>query len=140
MMADGHDFKNFPELTNNQMSFYYFDSPHKQIMEGFIGEVTDVHDGDTIKIKTDFRDFDTRVRFSNIAAAELDEEGGKASQAWLKQRILGKEVYIKIDPKNRVGKWGRILGTIIEGGSDVGLESIMEGHSVDWDQRKAGGL
>ncbi|KKL68927.1 hypothetical protein LCGC14_2120080 [marine sediment metagenome] len=135
-----HDFKLFPELTNNQMAFYYFDSPHKQILEGFIGTVTDVHDGDTIKVKTDFRNFDTRIRFANIAAPELKESGGKNSQTWLQKRILGKEVYVHINPKNRVGKWGRLLGTINEGGLDVGLESILFGHSIPFSEINAGGI
>ena len=34
-----HDFINYPELTNNQMNFYYFESPHKQITENFINVV-----------------------------------------------------------------------------------------------------
>jgi len=49
-----HDFKKFPELTNNQMQIYYFESPHKQITEDFKARVVDVHDGDTIKVEVDF--------------------------------------------------------------------------------------
>ena len=78
-----HDFKKFPELTNNQMQIYYFESPHKQILENFEGEVVKVTDGDTIRVETDFRDFSFPIRFSNILAAELDEPGGIESQSCL---------------------------------------------------------
>ena len=71
-----HDFKRYPELTNNQMNFYYFDSPHQQIAEDFDAKVVKVTDGDTIRVTTDFRDFDFPIRFSNIMAAETDEKGG----------------------------------------------------------------
>ena len=76
-MVQTQDFVRFPELTNAQMGLYYFDSPHKQIGEDFFATVVNVHDGDTIRVKTDFRDFTFPIRFSNILAAELKEKGGK---------------------------------------------------------------
>ena len=60
-MAFTHDFKRFPELTNGQMGLYYFDSPHKQIAENFFAKVVKVSDGDTIRVKADFRDFNFLV-------------------------------------------------------------------------------
>lgn len=127
-----HDFKNFPELTNNQMQFYYFESPHKQINEGFIGEVVKVIDGDTVRIKTDFRDFDFPIRMSRIAAPETDEKGGIKSQQWLEDMVLGQEIYVKINPRNRVGKWGRLLGEIILGGMNLNQMSMDMGYSVEF--------
>jgi len=133
-----HDFKNYPELTNAQMSLYYFESPHKQITENFTAEVVKVHDGDTIRVKWQERDFDFPVRFGDTAAPELNEAGGKDAQQWLENRILGKVVDIEIDPNNRVEKWGRLLGKVFEGGSDVGEEEITQGLAVHWAQRKEG--
>jgi len=52
-----HDFKRFPELTNNQMNLYYFDSPHQQIAEDFDAKVVNVHDGDTVRLEVSWRDF-----------------------------------------------------------------------------------
>ncbi|MHA1420356.1 MAG: thermonuclease family protein, partial [Candidatus Heimdallarchaeaceae archaeon] len=104
-----HDFKKFPELTNNQIQFYYFQSPHRQILEGFMAKVVQVTDGDTIRVKWSERDFDFPVRLANINASELVEHG-LASAEWLKRQIQGEEVYIQIDPDHRVGKFGRILG------------------------------
>ena len=125
-----HDFKLFPELTNSQMQFYYFESPHRQITEDFWGEVVDVHDGDTIKVKWNEREKPIVVRLLGIAAAELDEIGGKESQSWLEEQILGEYIQVAIDPRLRVGKWGRILGNIISFGQNINMASIENGKSV----------
>jgi len=126
-----HDFKRFPELTNSQMGFYYFDSPHKQIAEDFWARVIRVIDGDTIRVKCNFRDFDFPIRFSNIMAAELNEKGGRESKAWLESQILNEEVEIIVNPKNRVGKWGRLLGQIKHKGFDIGELSKANNKSID---------
>lgn len=125
-----HDFKNFPELTNNQMQFYYWDSPHRQITEDFFGKVVQVHDGDTIKVKWSERKKPVRIRLSDIAAPELDEQGGVRSQKWLEGQILGEYVRVGIRPKMRVGKWGRILGTIYNFGMNINQMSMDWGFSV----------
>ena len=133
-----HDFKAFPELTDSQMSQIYFESPHKQIFEDFSAEVVKVHDGDTITLRWRDRDFDFPLRFINIAAPELKEDGGKESQEWLESMLLGKEVDIKINPQNRVEKWGRLLGNVVMGGIDIGEMSVINNQSVPWEQRKEG--
>ena len=133
-----HDFERYPELTNSQMDFYYWESPHKQILEDFDAMVTDVHDGDTIKVKWQERNFEFPIRLSNIAAPELNESGGKESQAWLKSRLEGKNVRVRVDSTNRVEKWGRLLGTIEHSGMDVGEESIFNGHATTWEERNSG--
>ena len=125
-----HDFKRFPELTNSQMAFYYFDSPHQQIREDFWARVVKVIDGDTIRVTCDFRDFDFPVRFSNIMAAELNEEGGKESQSWLEEQIVGEEVEIKVNKKNPVEKWGRLLGQVFHKGFDMGELSKQNNKSI----------
>ena len=38
-----------------------------------------------------------------------------------------RQVYIEIDPDNRVGKYGRLLGRIISNGMDVGQEALNLG-------------
>jgi len=135
-----HDFKAFPELTNNQMQFYYMESPHKQITEDFTARVVKVHDGDTITVDWIERDFTFPVRFSNVAAPELNEDGGHEAQSWLETRLLGEEVTILVDPNNRVEKWGRILGKVISGGQDVGEEEIFTGLVKPWAARNEGKL
>ena len=132
-----HDFDRFPELTNAQLNIYYFESPHKQITEDFICEVVKVHDGDTITVRWSERDFDFPIRLANIAAPELSEEGGHEAQSWLENVLLGEEVYIQLS-KQRVEKWGRILGTIIFQGQDVAEQEIWMGLAKSWENRKDG--
>ena len=131
-MAEDHDFKNFPELTNSQMAEFYLVSPHKQITGDFWGRVVKVTDGDTIRLETEFRDFSFPLRFSNIQAPEIDEEGGEDSQSWLENLIGGEEVLIQVDPQNRVEKWGRLLGEVIHRGININEESLRERQSVEF--------
>ena len=124
-----HDFKRFPELANSQMEMYYWDSPHRQIVDDFNAEVVRVIDGDTIRVKWIERDFVFPVRLLNINAAEIDE-GGLASKKWLESQILNQEVTIIINQKQRVGKFGRLLGIITHLGRNINQLSIESGYSV----------
>lgn len=130
------DFKRFPELHNAQLELYYFDSPHVQITSDFDAKCVRVIDGDTIRVTTSFRDFEFPVRFSNILAPETDERGGESSKQFMKNRIEGKNIEVIVNPENRVGKWGRLLGEIRESGFDVGEESIANGHSIGLDEER----
>jgi len=125
-----HDFKKYPELTNNQMNLYYFDSPHQQITEDFDARVVKVSDGDTIRVETDFRDFSFPIRFSNIMAAETNEGGGLRSRDHLKGLIENAMVEVIIDKKNRVGKFGRLLGQVKHKGFDIGEQMLADGFAV----------
>jgi len=130
-----HDFKAFPELLTSQLTEFYFDSPHKQIFEDFNARVTKVTDGDTIRVKWGERDFDFPVRFANISAAELNEEGGERSRDWLAERIEGEDVLIMVDPSNRVGKFGRLIGEVIHRGLNINELSMAENQSIDFSSR-----
>jgi len=130
-----HDFKRFPELSNSQMQIYYFDSPHKQITENFMAKVVKVTDGDTIRVMWDERDFDFPIRMQDLAAPELDERGGIASQKWLENLILGENVEIILS-RMRVEKWGRILADVFHNGIRISEESIRNNHGVPWEERE----
>jgi len=133
-----HDFKRFPELTNNQMNLYYFDSPHQQIAEDFDAKVVKVHDGDTVTLEVSWRDFTFPLRMSNLMAAELNEEGGIRSRNHLKDLIEGAMVEVIMNKMNRVGKYGRLLGEIRHKGFDVGTQMIEEGFAVSLDEEQTG--
>ena len=122
-----HDFKDYPELTNNQLVLHGHASPHKQHLNDFDGVCVQVHDGDTIKVQWQERNFPTKIRFINFAAAEIGE-GGEKSRDWLRERLLNKWVTVKLNPKKRTGKYGRILGQIFVNGQDVAYESAMYGN------------
>jgi endonuclease YncB( thermonuclease family) len=119
-----HDFIKFPELTNSQMQLYYFESPHKQITEDFKAEVIKVHDGDTITLRTSFRDFDFPLRLANINAPELNEPEGRVSKDWLKDKIEGKSIEVQINKSKRVGKYGRLIGIVFSEGQNVNEEAL----------------
>jgi len=131
-MFEQHDFKKFPELTNNQMQFHYFSSPHKQITEDFWCNVEEVIDGDTLRVKWLERDFPFRVRLLGVGSPELKERGGLEARDWLKSKIEGEEVLVIIDDRERVGKWGRLLGTIIHKGININEQIIDEGKAVEF--------
>ena len=134
-----HNFKDFPELTNTQMQFYYFESPHKQITEDFRAHVENVHDGDTISVSTDFRDFIFPIRFLGIDTKELSE-GGEDAKKWTKKKIEGKDITVLINSENRVGKYGRLLGEIISNGMNINNELIRVGKAVPFTRRNEGKL
>ena len=134
-MHEDHEYKKIPELTNKQINEFGFQSPHKQITEDFDATVIKVIDGDTIRLRTDFRDFDFPLRMLNIDAPEMSEGGGEARE-WLKGVIDGEEVQIKIDRFQRVGKYGRLLGRVISLGMDMGEAQIRLGLVVQFGQKK----
>lgn len=130
-----HDFQRFPELTNNQMTFYYFESPHEQITGDFFARVVKVTDGDTVNLVTDFRDFKFPFRIIGIDAPEMNADGGEEAKNHLKGLIEGMEVEVLIDPKERVEKWGRLLGDVRAMGMLVSEEMLMSGHAVEFSKR-----
>lgn len=130
-----HDYKKFPELTNAQLQTEAFSSPHQQIIEDFTATVVRVHDGDTVTLKTTFRDFEFPLRFINIDAPEMNN-GGEVARDWLRAQIDGNEVEIKIDVKQRVGKYGRLLGRVISRGMDMGNAEVLLGLAVPFGQKR----
>lgn len=126
MVFEEHDYKKYPELSNSQLAEMPFDSPHVQIIEDFTATVVKVHDGDTITLRTGFRDFKFPLRMLNIDAPELGE-GGEEAGDWLREQILGQKVTILMDKKNRVGKWGRLLGKVLYKGTDMGQTMLTMG-------------
>lgn len=137
-MVFEHDFENFPELTNTQIE-EGIKSPHKQIVEDFEAKVIKVTDGDTIRLQVKFRDFDFPLRFLDIDAPELNE-GGAEAKSFLKGRIEGKKVQIKINRKNRVDKYGRLLGHVVYLGLNVGEEMLRRRLATKFDKRNEGKL
>lgn len=130
-----HDYKKNPELSNTQLEVLQFTSPHEQITEDFKATVEKVHDGDTVTLRTNFRDFTFPLRFLDIDAPELSE-GGAEARDWLSSRILGKPVDIQIDTHNRVGKYGRLLGKVFYGGVNVGEEAMHLGLVKEFGKKK----
>lgn len=138
-MALEHDFTAFPELTNAQMQEFYFDSPHKQIVEGFRAVVEKVHDGDTITVRTDFRDFAFPIRFARIDSKELSEGGSEAGD-YMRDKIEGQSIEVLVDKDNRVGRYGRLIGEIMFKGMNMNDEMMRIGLATPFGQRNEGKL
>ena len=136
-MVHEHDFQKNPELRDSQMAELYFSSPHKQIFESFNARCIRVVDGDTISVEWQERDFPFKIRLAEIDARELSEEGQEAKD-WVRSRIEGENIRVEIDKNNRVGKFGRLLGTIMHKGISINDELIRNGLALPFDQRNEG--
>jgi len=137
-MVFEHDYKRYPELTNTELQTEAFSTPFPQITEDFYAVVVKVHDGDTVTLRCDFRDFDFPLRFLDTNAPELSEEGGPEIRDWLEAQILDKEVLVMINPFNRVGKYGRLLGSIFVHGMNLSETMIMQGKATPFEARNEG--
>ena len=102
-MVFEHDFKEFPELSNQQIQEFQFQSPHVQITEDFEATVVKVIDGDTVRLRTTFRDFDFPLRRIGLDAPEMNA-GGEEARDWLKGKILNANVMVEKDKKTRVDR------------------------------------
>lgn len=134
MVFEEHDFKEFPELSNRQIQEQQFLSPHIQFIDDFEATVVKVHDGDTVTLSHPSRDFVFPLRLIGLDAPEMNA-GGEEARDWLKAKILNERVLVQIDNKNRVDKYGRLLGRILHGGLDVGEEEIFLGLAKPFDER-----
>ncbi len=87
------------------------------------GKVIEVYDGDTATLLTrDNKKY--KVRFFGIDAPEAAQEFGKNSRDALREKILGKDVIIKIIAADR---YGRAVSKIILGGRYVNSEMVADG-------------
>ena len=137
-MVFDHDYEKYPELSNSQIAEMGLFSPHPQITEDFVAQVEKVIDGDTIKVSCSFRDFVFPVRLLDIDAPEMSELGGDQAQEFLKQRIEGQEVLVLVDKRQRVCKYGRLLGRVLAQGVDVGQELLNFGLAYSFGHKKEG--
>jgi len=137
--ADEHDFHKYPELTNSELEVIGLTSPHVQIERDFKAVVVKVIDGDTVKLRTDFRDFDFNLRFLEIDAPELSTGApGEEAKEYLTELVFDKEVEVKVNRFNRVDKFGRLLGSIVTDGIVVNEAMIHMGHAQPFDNRREG--
>lgn len=98
--------------------------------------VTRVIDGDTIvgqfyKMILDVEvKFEVHFRFFGIDAPEkvgATKEAGLAAMDYLKQRIEGKRVKLKLHGKDKYGRW---LSTVLYEGQNMNDELVSSGHAV----------
>ena len=86
------------------------------------GKVTRVSDGDTVWVSDSLGRH--KVRLNRIDAPESDQPFGKESTAHLKLLIGGKTVRVEYE---KLDQYGRILGIIYLGETDVNLQMVRDG-------------
>jgi endonuclease YncB( thermonuclease family) len=86
------------------------------------GIVVDVHDGDTLTIKSGATR--TKVRLAGIDAPELNQFFGVESRNSLRSLALNKEVQIET---LKYDKYKRLIGRVLIDGKDLNLEQLKSG-------------
>lgn len=88
------------------------------------GKVIRVSDGDTILLQSGSQRI--KVRMCGIDAPELKQSYGKDSKNYLENRILNKNVDIKVINED---KYGRKVGKVFYKNKDINLEMIETGNA-----------
>lgn len=106
----------------------------KETVKEFKGTVTEVEDGDTIKVKDSKDNKIKYVRLALIDAPEINHEntisqleqaGGKESKAVLESMFyISRDVTVKY---NETDHYGRYLGRVYIGSTDVNKEMVRQG-------------
>lgn len=91
----------------------------------FTGRVVGVSDGDTIKVLRDGRE--VRIRIVGIDAPEKKQPFGERAKQAMSKLVFGRPVRIE---ERKTDRYGRILGRVLVGGTDAGLELI--GNGLAW--------
>jgi endonuclease YncB( thermonuclease family) len=98
------------------------------------GEVLRVVDGDTFEVI--YKGDRDKVRFVDIAAAEMDEPGGPEAKQALTRLLEGKVVRLEIDRRRPRDSYGRILAKVYLGDVDVGRRMIDDGFAEVYRPKK----
>lgn len=94
------------------------------------GRVVGVTDGDTVKVLAQGEEL--KIRMIGIDAPEKAQPFGKVAKQALSDRIFGREVEVQVKGRDR---YGRVLGKLLIGGTDVNLAQIRDGfawHYADY--------
>lgn len=92
----------------------------------FEGKVTGVKDGDTFEVLRDGKP--ERVRLVDIDSPESSQPFGKAAKKFASELCFGK--IVRVEPKKKRDKYGRILGTIyVDDSVNVNARMIAAGYA-----------
>lgn len=90
------------------------------------GTVVSIVDGDTLDVLTQARELH-RVRVQGIDAPERSQPFARAAKRHLSDLVYAKEVRVIWHKKDR---YGRLVGKVLSGTVDVGLERAYPGFCV----------
>lgn len=88
------------------------------------GQVIDVLDGDTVKLRSDWHIY--KIRLAGIDAPEKQQAYGVQSKIYLERLIADKDVSIKV---LSCDQYGRYVGKIYLNGKDINGEMIRSGYA-----------
>ena len=88
------------------------------------GQVIDVLDGDTVKLRSDWHIY--KIRLAGIDAPEKQQAYGVQSKIYLEHLIADKDVSIKV---LFCDQYGRYVGKIYLNGKDINGEMIRSGYA-----------
>jgi endonuclease YncB( thermonuclease family) len=91
--------------------------------ELFTGKVTEVHEGDILKV-VDAAQTEYKVRIAAIDAPELQQSYGAASRRHLALIVIGMPVTVEWRERD---KSGALIAKVLQGSTDVGLLQLREG-------------
>lgn len=92
--------------------------------ESIVGEVTAIHDGNTIEVATKDNEV-YRVVLMGIDCPELSQEYGSEAKDFLSQWLLHQEVLVQIHGKDRFRNYVGVV--LVDEGLDVRLALLEEG-------------
>ena len=94
------------------------------VPSSFSAAVSRVIDGDTIVAG------EHTVRLVGINAAEISSFNGEQSSAYLKGLVLGKDVTVKVDADRQRDVFGRVLGVVVLGSTNINIEMLRTGRAI----------
>lgn len=98
--------------------------------------VLSVYDGDSVRVDWDLGagiiKTNEALRLARINAPEVRGDGkirGKLARDWLRERIVGKEIYIRT-MRDKKGKYGRYIAEVYLNGVNINDELVSLGYAV----------
>lgn len=121
---DGAESRSFPKDRSRSV-------PAKSVSEVMAGRVVGVSDGDTIVLRTSANGVQTKVRLATIDCPEKTQDFGVKAKESLASMVFGKDVEVEV---RSVDRYGRTVGVVRVGGTDVNLEQIKRGFAWHYTQ------
>lgn len=102
-----------------------------QDIQTLSGKVVGVSDGDTIVVYDTSSGERTKVRLATIDCPEKSQAFGVRAKQSLSDMVFGKNVEVEV---RSIDRYGRTVGVVKVGGTDVNLEQIKRGFAWHYKQ------
>lgn len=99
--------------------------------DSFIGRVTRVADGDSLRVALAGSGQEIRVRLYGLDAPELAQPHGRESREFLAKLLTDREVRVE---KQGVDRYGRVVAQVFDSGLSVNLTLVASGQAWVYDQ------